>query len=167
MPSKPKRKLRDKVSPAALAKLEESKPARNKAPTGGRKALVIEPRDIHQIEQYAAIGLRVSEISALLGISERTFARWRQLPEVLAAYEKGKSGGLAAVGKSLFEKASGGDVTAQIWYEKTRGRRTDRVEVVADDQSQAISRLIGSMTAEQLQRVANGESPAQVMGTDA
>ena len=103
----------------------------------------------------------------MVEVGETTFERWVQLPEVLGAIKKGRSNGLTVVGKALFDKAASGDVTAQIWYEKTRGKRSDRVEVVQEDQSAAIQRLISSMTPEQLQRVANGESPQQVLGGDA
>ena len=130
----------------------------------GRPAYEISPRDIADVEKYAAIGLTAEEISYMLGIAPNTFAKWRQREDIIDAIKRGKANGLTLVGKSLFDKAVGGDVTAQIWFEKTRGKRTDRVEVVADDQSQAITRLIGSMTPEQLQRVAAGESPAQVLG---
>ena len=103
----------------------------------------------------------------MLGIGTKTMQNWVKNDEVLAAVKRGKSMGLTTVGKALFDKAQGGDVTAQIWYEKTRGKRTDRVEVVQEDQSRALTQLIATMDPDQLIRVANGESPAEVMGGNA
>lgn len=138
-----------------------------KGSKGGRPRLEILPRDIHQIEKLAAIGLSQAEIAVMVEVAESTFELWAHHPEVIGAIKKGKAKGLTSVGNSLFNKANNGDVTAQIWYEKTRGKRTDRVEVVQEDQSQAITRLISTMTTEQLQRVANGESPSEVLGSNA
>lgn len=138
-----------------------------KGSKGGRPRLEILPRDLHQIEKLAAIGLTQSEIAVMVEVADSTFEQWVKTPEVIGAIKKGRAAGLTSVGKSLFDKANAGDVTAQIWYEKTRGKRTDRVEVVQEDQSQAITRLIATMSPEQLQRVANGESPAEVLGSNA
>ena len=134
--------------------------------SGGRPKLEITARDINQIENLSAIGMSQKEISHILEISPRTYSSWSKNEDVFAAISRGKAKGLAAVGKALHDKAIGGDTSAMMWYEKTRGRRTDRVEVVQQDQAQAITRLIGVMTPDQLQRVADGESPTEVLGSD-
>jgi predicted DNA-binding protein (UPF0251 family) len=134
---------------------------------GGRPRFEITPRDLTQIERFAAIGLTQREIACMVEVSQRTFEKWAQSAAVIAAIQKGRANGLAVAGKALHDKMVAGDVTAIIWYEKTRGRRTDRIEVVQEDQSHAIQRLIATMTPDQLQRVANGESPSEVLGSNA
>jgi len=138
-----------------------------KGSRGGRPRFEITLRDLTQIERFAAIGLTQREIALMVEVSQRTFEKWCQSKEVIAAIEKGRANGLAVAGKALHDKMVAGDIAAIIWYEKTRGRRTDRIEVVQEDQSQAIQRLISTMTPDQLQRVANGESPSEVLGSNA
>lgn len=142
-------------------------PERDTIPSGGRPKIEITKRDISQIEQFSSIGLTSKEIASMLGISRPTYQRWFRDPEVLSAISRGKAQGLALVGKALQDKALNGDTHAMVWYEKTRGKRTDRVEIVQQDDAEAITRLIGVMTPDQLQRVANGESPSEVLGRDA
>ena len=134
--------------------------------SGGRPKIKLTARDINQIEQFSAIGLTQKEIASMLEISNRTYQKWVQDPQVIASISRGRAKGLTAVGKALHDKAIGGDTQAIMWYEKTRGKRTDKIEVVQQDQAQAITRLIGVMTPDQLQRVANGESPSEVLGSE-
>lgn len=131
----------------------------------GRPALEITARDLRQIEQFAGIGMTRAEIAHLIGITARQLHRWQEKPEVLAAIERGRARSLSVVGKKLFEKAKQGDTTAIIWFEKTRGRRSERIQVVNEDDAARIQRQLPSMTTEQLERVANGESPIDVLGS--
>jgi DNA-binding transcriptional regulator YiaG len=130
----------------------------------GRPALEITARDIRQIEQFAGYGMTRGEIAHLIGITKRQLTRWQEKPEVLTAIERGRAKSLSVVGKKLFEMARDGDTTAIIWFEKTRGRRSDRIQVVNEDEAATIQRQLSSMTTEQLERVANGESPIDVLG---
>ena len=64
--------------------------------------------------------------SRVIGISPATLRRRKSDDRVVHALEKGKAAAAAKVGKALFERATGGDITSIIWWEKTRAGRTDR-----------------------------------------
>ncbi|MEA5424279.1 hypothetical protein [Synechococcus sp. CCY9202] len=132
---------------------------------GGRPRLTITPRDLHQIEQFAAIGLANAEIACLVGVSERTLYSWLHKPMVIAALKKGRANGLAVAGKKLWDRVNAGDLSAIIWFEKTRGRRSDRVQVINEDEAVDITRQLRAMTDDQLRRIADGQSPVDVLGS--
>ena len=80
---------------------------------------------IGKIELMAGWGLSLTQIAAVMGISEREFMRRKASEErVMAALEAGKAKAQGRVGKSLFERAVDGDVAAIRWYEMTRAGRT-------------------------------------------
>lgn len=69
------------------------------------------------------------QVAAVIDVPERTLRRRKKDSEiVLAAFEKGKAVAASKIGRSLFERAIGGDATAIIWYEKSRLGYTDKVE---------------------------------------
>jgi len=65
----------------------------------------------------------------VLGISSGTLKRWLSDPEILILYKKGKARAEIEISKSLFELAKSGNISAIVWYEKTRCGRSDRAEV--------------------------------------
>lgn len=144
--------------------LDPSRPTVKPGPKGGRPRLQILPSDLAKIEGLAAVGCTLAEIAHVIGITDRQLDRWLKHKEVAQAHAKGKSGAIASVGKKLYDKAIGGDVTAIIWFEKTRAKRSERVHVVNEDEATAIQQKLAAMSTEQLRRVANGESPAAVLG---
>jgi DNA-binding CsgD family transcriptional regulator len=77
--------------------------------------------DLKQIEALAARGLTQAEICAVVGISESTLYRLkRKMTEMTDAIKRGRAQGHAVVANALYESAKGGNVTAGVWYEKTR-----------------------------------------------
>lgn len=130
----------------------------------GRPRLEITHRDLHQIQQFAAIGLTKREIAMMIGITAKQLHVWEKHAEVADAIQRGRANGLAMAGKKLYDKVVAGDMTAIIWFEKTRGKRSERVQVVNEDEAAAIQQQLAGMSTEQLQRVANGESPLEVLG---
>ena len=78
------------------------------------------PTDItrKQAQQAAGFGLPQDQIGALLGIDDKTLRK--HYPEQLAL---GRAMASAAVGESLFRRAtSGEDTTAAIWWSKCQMR---------------------------------------------
>ena len=92
-----------------------------------RPKIEISDEQIRQAEILAGYGLTQNQIADVLGISRRTFSRKQDEPRVLAALEKGRALAQRQVGKSIYEKALKGDMTAAIWWEKTRAGRSERV----------------------------------------
>lgn len=93
----------------------------------GRPKLEITDEQLRQAELLAGYGLTQKQIGDVLGIAERTLRAKKNEPRVLAALEKGKAVAQHKVGKSIFERALHGDMTAAIWWEKTRAGRSERV----------------------------------------
>ena len=98
----------------------------------GRPAF--EPTDAErkQVEALSGYGLPIDQIGALVrnGIHVDTL-RAHFGPELVS----GKSKANAQVGKNLFQKATGGDTTAMIWWSKTQMRwaETQKHEVTGAD----------------------------------
>lgn len=107
---------------------------------------------LRQAEELAGYGLRLDQIAAVLGFSERTMHRKREENEALeAAIRRGKAKASASVGKALFAKAKDGDVPAIRWWEMTRDGRSERtqneakVEVVQDAEADArLAKIVAS-----------------------
>ena len=97
--------------------------------------------DLKQIEALAARGLTHAEICAVVGISESTLYRLkRKMTEMTDAIKRGRAQGHAVVANALYESAKGGNVTAGVWYEKTRcGLTEDRILL---DRIEAIESLL-------------------------
>ena len=97
--------------------------------------------DLKQIEALAARGLTQAEICAVVGISESTLYRLkRKMTEMTDAIKRGRAQGHAVVANALYESAKGGNVTACVWFEKTRcGLTEDRIFL---DRIEAIERLL-------------------------
>lgn len=74
-----------------------------------------------QVEALAAY-LSVEQMADFFGISYSTMRRILERDaDVLSRYKKGRSKALAAVAQGLLQQARGGNMTAAIFYLKTRG----------------------------------------------
>lgn len=94
-----------------------SKEEKNK---GGRPRVVFDEKQIKEVERFAAV-LNVDQIAELFGISEATFYRiLDRQPEVMRAYKRGRAVAAGRVAQTLFRRACDGDLTAAIFYLKTR-----------------------------------------------
>ena len=83
----------------------------------GRPPLDPTDKDRAQVEALSGFGLRFSEIAALTcgGIDEDTLNKHFKSELV-----SGKAKANSNVGKTLYQKATGGDTSAMIWWSKTQ-----------------------------------------------
>jgi len=85
--------------------------------------------DANRVEDLAAQGLSQAEICATLGFSEDTLTRRKRDSAVFAdALKRGKAKAAATISNKLFELAKGGNVSAIVWWEKTRLGLSDRMK---------------------------------------
>ena len=87
--------------------------------------------DLVQVEALAARGLTFEQIADNLGVNVRTlFNRRKQHSEFSDAIKRGKAKGIKAVSNALFESATGGNVTAMIFWLKAQALwvETSKVE---------------------------------------
>lgn len=97
----------------------------------GRKPVEI---DLAEVERLAGLGLTEGEICDCIGISQQTLIKNKHLnAELVEAIKRGKSQAHQIVANKLFNKCLAEDMTAIIWYEKTRHGMSDRVQVGGDD----------------------------------
>lgn len=73
--------------------------------------------DLDELEHLARIGLGDGEISRILGISADTLRRRKKdCIEILAAIDRGRRSGIAAIANAVYKKALKGNLRAQITY---------------------------------------------------
>jgi len=96
----------------------------------GRPKKVFTEAELRSIGVMAGYGLPVGHMAAILGVSESTLYRNKKWnPTIKEAYDKGLARARITVAKVLFEKATvDRDMTAIIWYEKTRCGMRERTE---------------------------------------
>jgi len=101
-------------------------------PGAGRPAFVPTDAERKQVEALSGYGLPIDQIAVLVrdGIHVDTL-RAHFATELVSG--KGKANG--QVGKTLFQKAMGGDTAAMIWWSKTQMRwaETQKHEVTGAD----------------------------------
>ncbi|AUB36131.1 Homeodomain-like [Nostoc flagelliforme CCNUN1] len=88
-------------------------------------------KEIQQIRVMAGMGLSIEKIALILGFSVATFYRKKKLlPEVKSAYDMGLAQSEYSISKTLYEMATTDkNLTAIIWWEKTRFGRSERAEI--------------------------------------
>lgn len=98
----------------------------------GRPPKVIDTKGIRLIEKEAGLGSSERAIATLLGMGATTFAEHKQRDTRISdALEKGRAKANSRVANALFQQAvTEKNVAAQIWWEKTRAGRSDRLELV-------------------------------------
>ncbi len=112
--------------------------------------------DIKRAEELASLGLTQEQIAGCLGISERTlYNRKRESEELSIAIERGTARGIEQIANALFESALGGNITAMIFFLKTRAGWSEKqyLEYTAkkeDREKQDRQRELEELSNEQL-----------------
>jgi len=78
------------------------------------------------VENAAGMGLSHEDIACLLGVRDPKTIRRRYRKEL----NSGRAKANLQVASKLFKKATEGDNTAMIWWEKTRAGKSDRLALV-------------------------------------
>ena len=109
----------------------------------------------------------MKQIAALLDVSETFLGnRFADDERVRKALSLGQARAALKVSSVLYSRAVAGDMTAIIWWEKTREKRSDRMQVVTERDVEDVRDRLSALPDELLDRIANGESPAAVLGRD-
>jgi predicted DNA-binding protein (UPF0251 family) len=104
--------------------------------------------DLSELEQYAASGLSNEEIAESLGISARTFYNHKgESADFAEAIKKGRLSAHVAVSNKLYSLCMNGNVTAIIWYEKSRRGLTDKINISPEELDAAINRELEKLAA--------------------
>ena len=87
----------------------------------GRPAFLITPEILEKTERLAAQGLNQVQISACLGIVQKTLIEKKRAFSAFGnAIKIGKAKGIGTVTNALFQSAQNGSVPAQIFFLKNR-----------------------------------------------
>lgn len=101
-------------------------------PDAGRPSFEPSETERKQVEALSGYGLPLDQIAVLVrkGISVDTLTKYFS-DELISGKAKANS----QVGRTLFQKATGGDTTAMIWWTKTQMRwaETQKVEHTGKD----------------------------------
>ncbi len=106
----------------------------------GRPKWIPGYEQIDEIKTMAENGLTEGQIAESMGVCQDTFIeRKKEYPEIVEALQKGKASGINRVSNALFEAASGGNITAQIFYLKCRaGWKETSVTELANKDGEAL-----------------------------
>lgn len=102
---------------------------------GGRPTIVLTDEQKKMVEHLAPY-VKAEMIADSLGIGRNTFFKIvKRDPEVAILYKKGLASAVKDVSESLIEAARNGNITAMIFYLKTRGgfKETSRHEHTAPE----------------------------------
>lgn len=104
--------------------------------------------DIERVAELAGRGLSHAEICLVIGVSEATLYNRKRESEVFTeAIKRGQAVAADAVANKLYEMATGGDLGAIVWWEKTRRGLSDKVQ-------QHITIDVGKLSDDELRAIA-------------
>jgi hypothetical protein len=94
------------------------------------------PLDLARVEELAREGNTDLEIARQLGISQATITRRKQDSDDFAeALKRGRESSHSIVANALYKQAKRGNVTAIIWYEKTRRGFRDMQDMTSNGET--------------------------------
>ena len=111
----------------------------------GRPKFEITEAIMKKAEDYAAKGLTIEQIAAVLGIHHATiYERQQEYPDFYDALKRGRATGIANVTNALYEKATvDKDNTAMIFYLKNRAGWVDKQETTTTVENRHVIDLTG------------------------
>ena len=94
---------------------------------GARRKLTDDELD--QLRRLAGL-LNISQVAAYFRISQSNFdVMCREDPEIMQIYQEGRSQTIGRVAQTLVQKALDGDTQSLMFYLKTQGRWTEKLDV--------------------------------------
>ena len=94
---------------------------------GARRKLTDDELD--QLRRLAGL-LNISQVAAYFRISQSNFdVMCREDPEIMEIYQEGRSQTIGRVAQTLVQKALEGDTQSLMFYLKTQGRWTEKLDV--------------------------------------
>ena len=94
---------------------------------GARRKLTDDELD--QLRRLAGL-LNINQVAAYFRISQANFdAMCREDPEIMEIYQEGRSNTIGRVAQTLVQKALDGDTQSLMFYLKTQGRWTEKLDV--------------------------------------
>lgn len=119
----------------------------------GRPPLEPTDKDRKQVETLSGFGLPLLQIAALTcgGIDENTLRKYFETELIT-----GKAKANSKVGQTLFQKATGGDTSAMIWWTKTQMGWKETKTVEVEHSGTIASKPAAEMTDDELDRVIAG-----------
>lgn len=125
-----------------------------------RPSIRLTDEQVETIEKYAGL-LTMEQLAGLLGIGASTLYAIKQRdPRVSGAYQRGRSQTISAVASKLVAEALEGNTTAMIFYLKTQGRWSERVDEEKLPIDPRLAKLAG-LDPDALRAIVNG-SEAEV-----
>jgi hypothetical protein len=115
------------------------------------------------LKMAAGYGLRIPQLAAIAGVTTQVFeARLARDKMLRKALDEGRAMAELEVSRTLFEKATSGDINAIKWYEQTRNNRSSKEEVQQHnlniDFSAAIQKF-EALNAKKTHQVESGAEP--------
>lgn len=115
-------------------------------------------KELERLKEYARSGIRNDDIAALYGMGKSKFYQlMKSNPAIRIALDEGRARALFKVGKSLFDKAMEGDLTAQIFYLKTQGGWRDKTEEIKQQGMQSVRIILPGQNSEQVVSIGPSE----------
>ena len=104
----------------------KEKTTKKRAKLGRKRINLSDPDTLEKIKHLAGLGLSDQAIATSLGISARTIARRKKDSVIFGdTLRQGKVKAVADVSNALFDSATSGNVSAQIFFLKNRGSGDD------------------------------------------
>jgi hypothetical protein len=159
MKPKPRKKKAKKAPP----KKRGNKPGSNGGGGAGPKPdPFTSKKELEKLKDYAKSGIRVEDIAAIYHMAKSTlYNLMKSNPAIRLAIDEGRATALHKIGKSLFDRAIEGDLTAQIFYLKTQGGWRDKSEDAQKQGMQSVRIVLPGQKSEQVVSI----GPPQQMTT--